>query len=498
MTASRTAGLSILDALDDPQLFGHLADFGAPSWARWRAFLAALFALPMSEAAHEIYAQHTARATLPTVPPSEVYIAAGRRSGKTFMASVIAVFLACFRDYRPHLSPGERAMILCVANDREQAAILLRYMRAFLEGVPMLAAMIERQTSDSIELTNRVTLSVATCSYRAVRGVTLAAAILDEIAFWRVDGANPDREVLTALRPATVTIPGALLLAISTPYARSGMLYEALRDHHGREGSDVLTWKATSLEMNATLPASVIDRARLQDAAAAASEWDAEFRSDLSTFLDAELIAACVESGIRERPPVAALTYVAAVDPSGGDADAFTLAIGHAESGTDPAPVVLDLCRGWRTPNVETVVAEIADHCRRYHLGTVTGDRYSAEWVVSAFRRHGIHYRHATQNRSEVYLEMHPLIATGRSVLLDHPTLIAELRQLERRTSRHGRDTIDHPVRGHDDHANAAGLALVLATDRARRRSVEEYRHMFAEAPGPSHPPASGGAAPGA
>jgi len=93
---------------------------------------------------------------------------------------------------------------------------------------------------------------------------------------------------------------------------------------------------------------------------------------------------------------------------------------------------------------------------------------------------------------------MHPLIATGRAVLLDHPTLIAELRQLERRTSRHGRDTIDHPVRGHDDHANAAGLALVLATDRARRRSVEEYRHMFAEAPGPSHPPASGGAAPGA
>ena len=43
--------------------------------------------------------------------------------------------------------------------------------------------------------------------------------------------------------------------------------------------------------MNSTLPARVIDRARQQDAAAAASEWDAELYSDLSTFLDAELIA---------------------------------------------------------------------------------------------------------------------------------------------------------------------------------------------------------------
>ena len=388
---------------------------------------------------------------------------AGRRSGKTFTASLIAVFLACFRDYRPHLSPGERAMVLCIANDRDQAAILVRYMRAFLAGVPMLAAMIERETADTIELSNRVTIAVGTCSYRAVRGVTLAAAVLDEIAFWRVDGANPAREVLTALRPAMATIPSALLLAISTPYSKAGALYEALRDHHGVDGSSTLTWRATSLEMNATLPAAVIDRARLQDAAAAASEWDAEFRSDLSSFLDPELIAACVESGIRERPPAAGVDYLAAVDPSGGGADAFTVAIAHAEAGTDPACIVLDLCRGWRTANVEIVVAEIAEHCRRYGVGTVTGDRYSAEWVVSAFRRHGISYESAGWNRSEVYIELHPLIATGRAVLLDHPTMLAELRGLERRTSRLGRDTVDHPARGHDDHANATALALVLA-----------------------------------
>lgn len=477
--------MTIVEALLDAALFGGLpifADLG--SWATWLVFLKALFAIEMTADELAVYAHHTGRAAPPTTRPSEVYVAAGRRSGKSFMAALIAVFLACFRDVRSYLAPGERAMVLCIANDRDQAAIILRYIRAFLTEVPMLAAMIERETADSIDLTNRVTLSVATCSYRSVRGVTLAAAILDEVAFWRVDGANPDREVLTALRPAMATIPGALLLAISTPYARSGALFEALRDHHGVDASDTLTWRATSLEMNPTLPVAVIDRAREHDAAAAASEWDAEFRADLESFLDAELLAACVETDVAERAPIEGVTYVGAVDPSGGGADAFTLAIAHAETRAGEAPrVVLDLCRGWRTANVEAVVAEIATHLRRYRVSEIVGDRYSAEWVVSAFQRHGITYTHATRTRSEAYVELHPLIATGRAALLDHGALLKELRQLERRTGRL-RDVIDHPPRLHDDHANAAALAMVTA-DVAASEPEPNYRKLLSPHPPP-------------
>jgi len=458
--------VTLIDALADRQLFGRLAPFrDLASWARWLAFLRALFALPMSGADHAIYCHHTGRETPPAVPPTEVYVCAGRRSGKTCTSALVAVYLATFRDYRPHLAPGERAMVLCIATDREQAGILLRYVRAFLAEIPMLANMIETEKADSIELTNRVTLAVGTCSYRSVRGVTLAAALCDEIAFWRVDGANPDREVLTALRPAMVTIPGALLLCISTPYARSGVLFEALREHHATDHADVLTWKATSIEMNPTLPVSVIARDRARDPAAAAAEWDAEFREDLETFLAAELIAGCVEPGCHERPPVEGLSYVGAVDMSGGGPDASVLAIAHSEAGTDPPRLVLDLCRGWREPNVEGVVAEMAQHLRRYRVTSVTGDRYAGEWVPAAFRRHGIDYQAASRNRSEVYIELHPLLATGRAVLLDHSTLLRELRQLERRTGRQGKDVIDHPPRLHDDHANAAALALVEADE---------------------------------
>jgi len=46
--------------------------------------------------------------------------------------------------------------------------------------------------------------------------------------------------------------------------------------------------------------------------------------------------------------------------------------------------------------------------------------------------------------------------------LLDHPKLLNQLSNLERRTARSGRDNIDHQPGGHDDVANAvAGLAAI-------------------------------------
>ena len=48
----------------------------------------------------------------------------------------------------------------------------------------MIADMIPRETAESLELTNSVTIEVGTASYRTSRGYTLAAVLCDEIAFW--------------------------------------------------------------------------------------------------------------------------------------------------------------------------------------------------------------------------------------------------------------------------------------------------------------------------
>lgn len=106
--------------------------------------------------------------------------------------------------------------------------------------------------------------------------------IASEVAFWRSeDSANPDREILAALRPGLATMPGALLLDISTPHARRGEVWRAFREHWGREGSPVLVWQAPTRTMNPTIPAAVLERARAEDPVAARAEFQAEFRLDL-------------------------------------------------------------------------------------------------------------------------------------------------------------------------------------------------------------------------
>ncbi|HSD33231.1 MAG TPA: hypothetical protein VLB49_15025, partial [Gemmatimonadales bacterium] len=142
--------------------------------------------------------------------------AVGRRGGKSRIAALVAVYLACFKDYRNILAPGERGTLPVIAADRRQARTVMRYIVALLDGCPMLARMVINRTAEAVELTNGVVIEVHTASFRAVRGYTVVAAVLDEIAFWRSeDSANPDREIVNAIRPAMATVPDALLLAIS-------------------------------------------------------------------------------------------------------------------------------------------------------------------------------------------------------------------------------------------------------------------------------------------
>jgi hypothetical protein len=110
------------------------------------------------------------------------------------------------------------------------------------------------------------------------------------------------------------------------------------------------------------------------------------------------------------------------------------------------------------------VVSEYASILKAYGLHSVTGDRYSAEWCASSFRENDIFYETATKPKSEIYLETLPLWATGQVRIPDAKVTIAELRGLERRVGRSGRDSVDHPQSGHDDHANAlCGCLWLLA-----------------------------------
>jgi len=451
--------LTIVDAMAPGALFS-AAFRDTATWDAWRTALRAIFALPMSAADLALYRTCTGREAAPADPAREVFLVVGRRGGKSFVVAFIAVWLAT-KDYSRSLAPGERATIALIAADRQQARVLFRYVRGLLDAVPMLRRLVVRETASAIELENRVVIEVHTCSFRSTRGYSFAAVIADEAAFWRNDdSATPDVEVLNAVRPGLASIPGSLLLVISSPYARRGALWNAYRMHFGQDGDPVLVWKAETRTMNPTVPQHVIDTALADDEAAARAEWLAEFRTDVAAFITREVLDACVVPDRHELPPMPGTSYVAFTDPSGGSGDSFTLAIAHV----DGDAIVLDLVRE-RTPpfSPDAVVAEYAATLKAYGLHTVTGDRYAGQWVVEAFAKEGIHYTHSEAPKSEVYGNLLPLLTTHRAQLLDHSRLLAQLAGLERRTARGGKDSIDHAPRSHDDVANAVAGALVLA-----------------------------------
>jgi hypothetical protein len=233
-------------------------------------------------------------------------------------------------------------------------------------------------------------------------------------------------------------------------------LYQKHRDYFGRDDDDVLVVSGATERFNPLIDPALIAKAREEDPESAEAEWDGGFRRDISAFLsDADIDAAVDHDRPLELGPCG-LSYKAFADPSGGRHDAYCIAIGHYEGTDSTGRFVLDAVRGAQSPcDPQETTRAFADLLKEYDLGTVTGDNFSAEWVVSAFRDCGITYQRSERPKSALYLEAQTLFARGAIALPDHPILLRELRLLERRTHRSGKDTVDHGLRGHDDYANA-------------------------------------------
>jgi hypothetical protein len=456
----RRKRITIIEACADDALFAGWFR-KRETWSAWFSFLKVLFGLPLDARELETFRQCTGRSEPPSGIIREAYLICGRRAGKSFVLALTAVYLAVFHDWSGCLNRGERGTVMVVAADRKQARVIFRYITALLK-VPMLAALVERAGAERIDLRNSLSIEIMTASFRTIRGYTLVAALLDELAFWQSDAgaANPDTEILTALKPAMATVPGSMLLCASSPYAKRGVLWNAYHQHYGKDGP-TLVWKAPTTTMNSTVPAATIAEAYEADPANASAEYGAEFRADVEAFVSREIVEACIVPHRHELPPMANVPYVAFCDPSGGSADSMTLAVTHRSK---DGYSVLDAVRERKPPfSPEVVAAEFAGLLKSYGVHVVTGDRHGGEWLRERFAVHGIRYEIASQTSSDIYRAALPLLNDGRAELFDAPRLVAQLCGLERRVSRSGKELIGAVSNGHDDVALAVCGALLLA-----------------------------------
>jgi hypothetical protein len=472
------AAYTIDRVLTDPRLLG--AALGpVDTWQAWRIVLKAAFGLPLDEAELKVFTAIAGNRAPPRSRCRELWAIIGRRGGKSRMAAAIAVYVACFTQHK--LSPGERGMVLVLASSVEQARVVFGYCLAFLRESPVLRREVVETTRGEIRLRNGIVIAVHSNSFRTVRGRTLCACIFDETAFWRDDtSAAPDVETYTAVLPSLATTNG-VLVGISSPYRKTGLLHAKHKESFGVDGDDVLVVQGSSRTFNPSLTEATIAAQKMADPTAAASEWDAEFRADLVGFLDDAVIDRAVNRDRPlELPPDPGVYYEAFVDPSGGaiGGDSYTLAIVH--KGRD-GRLVVDVVRGRQGP-FSTETAEYAALCKEYRIYRVRGDAYAREWVAQAWAKTGVRYEKAELNASMLYLESLPLWTRGLVEIPDYVALVRELRLLERIPGRVGKDQVTHPRNVHDDLANAVcGALAMLALAPAKidwRRAAEQAAKM--------------------
>ena len=353
---------------------------------------------------------------------------------------------------------------------------------------PLLASLVENQTADTVELKGNVVIEVVTRSYRSVRGRSVCVALLDELAFWRDDNsANPDAEVLNAIRAHMATFgDDAMVIAGSSPYSRTGVLWDAFKRYFGQDDAHNLVWQAPTRTMNPSVGQDFIDREYERDPASASAEYGALFRSDIAEFVSLAVLEACTADGVFEIAPLSSVRYTAFVDPSGGSSDSFTMAIAHREK---DGMAVLDCIREVRAPFApEAVVDDFCKTLASYRVTKVTGDRYAGEWPREQFKKRNVGYEPSEKVKSDIYRDALPLLNSRKVQLLDHKRLTLQLAGLERRTARGGKDSIDHGPGRHDDVANAVAGALLLASsgrhpmiisDRALALSAQPIRSTY-------------------
>jgi hypothetical protein len=459
-----TAPLPIDKALTDQRLLGAgLGDIS--TWSVWIAVLRAAFGLALSDEELEVFRAVAGGRSPPTKRVRELWVVAGRRSGKSRIAAALAVYFALFVKHK--LSPGERGMVLVLSGTLEQSKAVFGYVLGFLKASPVLQREIARVSNGEIRLRNGIIIASHANSFRSIRGRTLPAVILDEVAYWfdiSTAGVLVDQETYTAVLPSLASVDG-VLIGISSAYRKTGLLYAKHKQYFGVESDDTLVVQAPTLTFNKTLDEGAIAAQQAADPTGARSEWYAEWRDDLASFLDDHLIDAAVDRDRPlELPPKVGRFYKAFVDVSGGaiGGDAYTLCIAHREGNQ----YVVDVVRGRQGPfDPGEVTREYAALCREYRCHGVVGDKYGAEWVASAWRKCGLVYTPSVLAASELYLECLPLFTRQQLRLPDHPTLQRELRLLERSPARLKREQVTHPRGCHDDYANAVcGAVYHLAS----------------------------------
>ena len=395
----------------------------------------------------------------------------GRRGEKTSTAIKYLLWKALYAGYETQLRRSwfkklgrhtERLRIVLIAQDQRVARDIQRTAESLVLGSPTVSREVAEVLQNEIVFKNGVSLINLPASKASVRGMTVPCCLVDEMAWISLDGCD-DKELLRQIRPSMIQFGVTRrFLKMTTPWMRSGIAYQEISQR--AERPDLLVWQASTMQMTSRISQEELEKERLADPVYFAREYEAQFTSDLESFLPWEDIHAAVQHWT-ERAPEAEPFYIAALDASGlTGGDLFTLGLGHSGS----AGFVVDVLRSWRKQAVPFVCDEIASICKAFRVRNVIADQYSFSFLSEHLRQREIGLEQLTfsaRSKPELFFDLKNVLAQGKIQLPDHPEAIRELRALESTRTSGGNYKIGAPRGLHDDFVTV----LAILSNKAKR-----------------------------
>jgi hypothetical protein len=446
----------------DPQLLGE------PISKAWVTFYRAVEGLPLNEEGEALFRQCTGRDRYVPQIYTECTGICGRRSEKTSTAIKYLLWKSQFAGWERQLSRswfqklGRHTRLLrvpIIAQDVRVSHDIKRSCEALILDSPVLQKEVADLRVSEITFNNGISFVVLPASKASVRGMTCPAALLDELAWVSIEGAD-DKELVRQVKPSMIQFGDARrLLKFSTPWQSSGVIYSEFSQR--AERPDILVWQAATATMTPRIAAADLERERAADPTYFAREYLAEFTSDLESFIPATDIAAAIGNW-RELPPASARSdaaeYVAALDASGlTGGDKFTFGLAHS----DETSASVALLRGWRRAPVPQVCDEIASLCRAYGVRTIVADQYSFSFLAELLRQRDIELEQlafTARSKPEIFFDLKNALAQGTFRVPEHPEALRELRALESMRLSGGAYRIGAPRGQHDDYVTVLAL----------------------------------------
>jgi len=391
---------------------------------------------------------------------TEAVLALGARSGKSLLASIVAIYEATRKKWQKYLNKGESGYVVVVSTRQKQSEMIIgANCLRLMENSYNLRGLIKDSTQSELTLKNNMKIISLPCNSTAGRGLPIACLIFDEIAHFYTEGVKADETIFNALRPRQVQFPGCKLIMISTPAAKQGIFFNFFDEGFKTPGR--LTAQAPTLYMNPLVDQKFLQKEKKRDINNYLREFEAQFSEKLEAFFSYEIIVNALKLA-GDLPYKEGNQYYAGIDASGlAGRDKFALAIVHNQDNN----VFIDRAVTWDIKDGDLIMADIKKIMVIYNVYKVSIDRYARGWVQNALEKIGFEVE-VRPSLTEIFVNLKSLMLGNRLFLPDNQGIKKALQNTIGFYGRNNALSISHSrdSEGHADILDAISTAVFEAS----------------------------------